>query len=188
MAANKKSAKKKSAPAKKAAKKSAAKKPAVKKAAAAKKPAMKAKKAAPATKAAVKKTAPKKAAPKKTAPVAHKSSTTAKLSAVPAAAKALKPGQAGMLPLEDRILVQPDGVSEKTAGGIIIPGSVSERPNRGRVLAKGPGKRNKKGALRPLDVAVGDSVLYPPYAGAPVELDGHELLILREEEILGITE
>ncbi len=78
------------------------------------------------------------------------------------------------------------GVSEKTAGGLFIPGTVSERPQKGEVLASGRGRRNKKGQVRPLDVKVGDTVLFPKFAGTTIEVSGEELLILREDEVLGI--
>ncbi|MBX3022599.1 MAG: co-chaperone GroES [Bdellovibrionales bacterium] len=93
-----------------------------------------------------------------------------------------------LTPLEDRILIDVEAAEEQTAGGIIIPGSVTERPTRGRVLAKGRGKRLKKGTLRPLDVNVGDFVLFPRYAGTEISLGGKDLLILREEDVLGIAE
>ncbi|MGE0526961.1 MAG: co-chaperone GroES [Bdellovibrionales bacterium] len=90
-------------------------------------------------------------------------------------------------PLEDRLIVRMEGVSETTAGGIIIPGTVHERPHRGEVLAIGRGRRNKKGQVRPLDVNVGDHVLFPEFAGTKLALEGEEVLILREEEVLGIV-
>ncbi len=89
-------------------------------------------------------------------------------------------------PLDDRIIISVEPMAEKTAGGIIIPGSVSERPSRGTVLATGPGRRNKKGVVRPLDVNVGDTVLFPQFAGQKIEIGADEFLILREEEVLGI--
>lgn len=112
-----------------------------------------------------------------------KASTTARATPVPKtlAARVLRP-------LDDRLLVEPEGASDKTAGGIIIPGTAQQRPYRGKVLAKGPGKRNKKGQIRPLDVGVGDLVLYPEFAGTQVTLDGADFVLLREEEVLGITE
>lgn len=117
-------------------------------------------------------------------PLMKKSSS---LAATPA--KSVKPLPANFLqPLEDRIVVEPEGVSETTPGGIIIPTTVSgERPNRGHVLAAGRGKRNKKGALRPLDVKAGDTVLFSDYAGTKITVEGRELLILREEDVLGIA-
>lgn len=186
MATGKKKNVKKAAPAKKAAAKKTAKKAPAKK--------MPAKKA-PAKKAPAKKSPPMKAkgakAPAKTKAAAAVKTVAKALKAVvqKTAAKVSSPALAKLLaPLDDRILVSTEGPSETTAGGIIIPGTVSERPNRGRVLAKGPGKRLKKGQLRPLDVSVGDVVLYPEFAGTQVTLDGQELLILREEEVLGISE
>lgn len=147
---------------------------------------MVAKKAAakPAQKIAAKKAATaKKAAPAK---IMKKSSSPAPRATVPA--KKVSSLKSLLTPLDDRLLVELEGPAEKTAGGIIIPGTVADRPNRGKVLAKGPGRRNKKGVLRPLDVTVGDMVLFPQFAGQKIEMDGGEFLILREEEVLGITE
>lgn len=91
-------------------------------------------------------------------------------------------------PLEDRVIVTFAAPSEKTAGGIIIPGSVSEAPNKGKVLAVGPGRRSKKGKLRPVDVKVGDEVIFPQHAGSKMTVQNTEILILREEEVLGIIQ
>jgi len=96
-------------------------------------------------------------------------------------------GALRMTPLEDRVIVRVDAADEKTAGGIFIPNSATERPNRGEVIAAGPGRRNKKGQLRPLDVNVGDSVLFPQYCGTKIAVDDQEFLILREDEVLGIV-
>jgi chaperonin GroES len=137
----------------------------------------KAKSKAPVKKAAVK----KKAAPAKKT----KSAVRAKTFAAPKISNAAL--QKILTPLDDRILISVEGASEVTAGGIIIPGTVAQRPNRGKVLATGRGRRSKKGQLRPLDVNVGDTVLYPEHAGTPVTLQGAEFLILREEDVLGIT-
>lgn len=93
-----------------------------------------------------------------------------------------------LTPLDDRLLVMVKGPSETTPGGIIIPGVVSERPNQGQVLAHGRGRRNKKGQVRPLDVQVGDSVMFSDYAGTPITLKGADLLILREEDVLGVLQ
>lgn len=164
---------KKKTPAKKSAPKKAAKKP-VMKAKAAKKPAVKAK--ASSKKPAIAKAA--KVPAKKSAPAAKP-----KLSAVPH-----KTSFSNWLsPLEDRIVVSVAAAAETTAGGIIIPGSVNERPSRGAVVAKGPGRRNKKGALRPLDVNVGDEVLFAEYAGTKITMESQDFLILREEDLLGIV-
>lgn len=90
-------------------------------------------------------------------------------------------------PIDDRVLIAVEAASETTAGGIIIPGNVDSRPNRGLILAKGPGRKSKKGKIRPLDVNVGDRVLFPEFAGTKIEIGGEDFLILREEELLGIV-
>lgn len=90
-------------------------------------------------------------------------------------------------PIEDRVLIAVEEASETTAGGIIIPGNVESRPHRGTVLAKGPGRRGKKGQIRPLDVNVGDHVLFPEHAGSKIQIAGDNFLILREDELLGIV-
>lgn len=153
------------------------------------------KKTAKAVKTATKKSPAKKSAPKKSQPkIKAKAKPAAKAaSAKPAARAAVAPKTSTkidfkkLLPLEDRLLVHPEGAAEKTAGGLYIPVTVSDRPNQGTVLASGRGKRNKKGQVRPLDVEVGDKVLFAQYAGAALEVDGQEYLILRESEILGIV-
>jgi chaperonin GroES len=89
-------------------------------------------------------------------------------------------------PLQDRLVVSVSEPRTKTAGGIIIPGTVATQSNKGKVLAVGPGARTKKGQLRPPDVRVGDEVLYSEHAGTKLAVQGQEVLILREEEILGI--
>ncbi|MGZ3721466.1 MAG: GroES family chaperonin [Bdellovibrionales bacterium] len=89
--------------------------------------------------------------------------------------------------MDDRILVSPDEAPTKTAGGLIIPGMASERPSRGTVVAKGRGRRNKKGQIRPLDVNVGDRVLYAEYSGTKINFSNATVLILREEDVLGIV-
>jgi chaperonin GroES len=90
-------------------------------------------------------------------------------------------------PIEDRVLIAVEEAGETTAGGIIIPGNVESRPHRGTVLAKGPGRRGKKGQIRPLDVNVGDHVLFPEHAGSKIQIGGDDFLILREDELLGIV-
>jgi chaperonin GroES len=92
-------------------------------------------------------------------------------------------------PLDDRILVSRAAVSDRTPGGIIIPDSVaaSEKPNQGRVLAVGNGHRNKKGRLRPLDVKMGDMVMFAKFSGSEVNIGGEDLLLLREEEIIAVV-
>lgn len=91
-----------------------------------------------------------------------------------------------LTPLEDRILLKAEGVAERTPGGLYIPETVRERANQARVLAVGPGKRDKKGRLKPLDVRVGDRVLMPDFYGQTIAFAGDELLIVRESEIVGI--
>ncbi len=91
-------------------------------------------------------------------------------------------------PLQDRILVRRIEAEEKTPGGIIIPDTAKEKPVEGEVLAVGPGARDENGTLRPLDVKVGDRVLFGKWAGTDVLIDGEERLILKEADILGIIE
>jgi chaperonin GroES len=90
-------------------------------------------------------------------------------------------------PLDDRVVVQPVEASNVTAGGIIIPDSVNEKPQMGTIVAVGRGHRSAKGRVRPVDVKVGDRVLFPKYAGDQIEVDGQKLLILREADVLGVT-
>jgi len=90
-------------------------------------------------------------------------------------------------PLHDRIVVEAAAKEEKTAGGIILPDSAQEKPQRGKVLAVGPGKRLDSGKLAPLDVKVGDTVLYGKYGGTEVTVDGTDYVILRADDILGIV-
>jgi len=89
-------------------------------------------------------------------------------------------------PLHDRILVERLEESEQKKGGIIIPDSAKEKPQRGTVVAVGSGKRLENGQVVPLEVKPGDRVLFGKYSGSEIKLDGEELLILREDEILGI--
>ena len=90
-------------------------------------------------------------------------------------------------PLDDRVLVERNGVSERTAGGLFIPDMVTERPNEGTVLAVGRGGRDKKGRLRPLDVRVGDKVMFTKWAGSECSIGEKELVILHESDIYGIV-
>ncbi|TVQ03497.1 MAG: co-chaperone GroES [Planctomycetaceae bacterium] len=87
-------------------------------------------------------------------------------------------------PLDDRIVVQPSEAEETTAGGIVLPDSAREKPQRGTVVAVGPGKLLDSGNRGELSVAVGDVVIYGRYGGSEVEVDGKELKILRESDIL----
>ncbi len=87
-------------------------------------------------------------------------------------------------PLDDRVVVEPVEAEEVTAGGIVLPDSAKERPQRGTVLALGPGKLLDNGQRGPLSVAVGDEVIYGKYAGTDIEVDGREVKILRESDVL----
>jgi chaperonin GroES len=91
-------------------------------------------------------------------------------------------------PLHDRVLVRRLEEDEKTAGGIIIPDSAKEKPMEGEVLAVGPGARNEKGEITPLDVKVRDRVLFGKWSGTEVRMDGEELLIMKESDIMGVIE
>jgi len=87
-------------------------------------------------------------------------------------------------PLDDRIVVEPVEAEEKTAGGIVLPDTAKEKPQRGKVLAVGPGKLLDNGQRAEISVAVGDEVIYGKYSGSEVEVDGRELKILRESDVL----
>jgi chaperonin GroES len=91
-------------------------------------------------------------------------------------------------PLHDRIVVKRINAEEKTTGGIIIPDTAKEKPQQGEVIAVGPGARNEQGQLVPLDVRVGDTVLFGKWSGTEVKIDGEELLIMKESDIMGILE
>ena len=91
-------------------------------------------------------------------------------------------------PLHDRVLVRRVNAEEKTAGGIIIPDTAKEKPQEGEVLAVGSGTLNDRGELRPLDVKAGDRILFGKWSGTEVKLDGEELMIMKESDILGILE
>ena len=91
-------------------------------------------------------------------------------------------------PLHDRVIVKRLEVERMTAGGIVLPDSAGEKPDQGEVLAAGPGKRDEAGKLIPRDVKVGDRVLFGKYAGQTVKVDGQELLVMREEDIMGVLE
>ncbi|CCD95704.1 10kDa chaperonin (Protein Cpn10) (groES protein) [Bradyrhizobium sp. ORS 375] len=89
-------------------------------------------------------------------------------------------------PLHDRVVVKRIDAEEKTAGGIIIPDSAKEKPSQGEVTAVGPGARDESGKLVPLDVQVGDRVLFGKWSGTEVKIDGQELLIMKESDIMGV--
>ncbi len=91
-------------------------------------------------------------------------------------------------PLHDRVLVRRVTAEEKTAGGIIIPDTAKEKPQEGKVVAVGAGTINDKGEIRPLDVKAGDRILFGKWSGTEVKLDGEDLLIMKESDIMGILE
>ncbi|HED34784.1 MAG TPA: co-chaperone GroES [Gammaproteobacteria bacterium] len=91
-------------------------------------------------------------------------------------------------PLQDRVVVKRMEEERTSAGGIIIPDSATEKPSRGEVLAVGNGKVTSNGDVRPLDVKAGDQILFGKYAGTEIKIDGEEVLIMREEDILGVFE
>jgi len=90
-------------------------------------------------------------------------------------------------PLHDRVLVRRIEAEEKTAGGIIIPDSAKEKPSEGEIVAIGSGTRAEDGKVTPLDVQVGDRVLFGKWSGTEVKLDGEDLLIMKESDIMGIV-
>lgn len=91
-------------------------------------------------------------------------------------------------PLGDRLVVEPIEQEEVTAGGIVLPETAKEKPQQGKVLAAGPGARDEDGKRIPMDVKVGDKVLYAKYAGTEFKMDGKKLLILRESDLLAVIE
>lgn len=91
-------------------------------------------------------------------------------------------------PLQDRLIVERTEEESKTKGGIIIPDTAKEKPLQGKVVAVGNGKVLEDGKVRPLDIKSGDTVLFSKYAGTEIKLDGKDLLILREEDVLGVLE
>lgn len=91
-------------------------------------------------------------------------------------------------PLHDRVVVRRKEEEETTAGGILLPGSAKEKPSQGEVLAVGNGKILENGETRPIDIKVGDTVLFGQYSGSTVKVDGEELLIMSEGDVFGIIE
>jgi chaperonin GroES len=89
-------------------------------------------------------------------------------------------------PLHDRVLVRRIEAEEKTAGGIIIPDSAKEKPSEGEIVAVGTGSRAEDGKVTPLDVKVGDRILFGKWSGTEVKLDGEDLLIMKESDIMGV--
>ena len=91
-------------------------------------------------------------------------------------------------PLHDRVLVRRIDAEEKTSGGIIIPDTAKEKPQQGEIIAVGSGGRNEQGQLVPLDVKTGDRVLFAKWSGTEVKIDGKDLLIMKETDIMGVIE
>lgn len=91
-------------------------------------------------------------------------------------------------PLHDRVIVKRMEEERKTASGIVIPDTAAEKPDQGEIMAVGAGKKDDQGKLIPLDVKVGDRVLFGKYAGQTVKVEGQELLVMREEDIMGVVE
>src|SRR3989337_1677776 len=91
-------------------------------------------------------------------------------------------------PLHDRVGVKRIDAEQKTAGGIIIPDTAKEKPQQGEVIAVGPGARNEAGQIVPLDVQAGDTVLFGKWSGTEVKIDGEDLLIMKESDIMGVLE
>jgi chaperonin GroES len=94
----------------------------------------------------------------------------------------------GFRPLHDRVLVRRVEADDKTKGGIIIPDTAKEKPQEGEVVAVGPGARNDKGDIVALDVKAGDRILFGKWSGTEVKVDGQDLLIMKESDVLGIVE
>jgi chaperonin GroES len=91
-------------------------------------------------------------------------------------------------PLRDRVLVTRLEEQEQRFGGIIIPDTAKEKPQQGKVVAAGSGRVNDKGSVQPLDIKVGDTVLFGKYSGTEIKIEGQDYLILREDEVLGVVE
>jgi chaperonin GroES len=91
-------------------------------------------------------------------------------------------------PLHDRVVVKRLEGEEKTKGGIIIPDTVKEKPQEGKIIAVGPGDRDETGKLTPLDVKAGDRILFGKWSGTEVKIDGDDLLIMKESDILGVVD
>ena len=91
-------------------------------------------------------------------------------------------------PLHDRVVVRRIDAEEKSKGGIIIPDTAKEKPQEGEIIAAGPGARDESGKVQPLDVKAGDRVLFGKWSGTEVRIDGEDLLIMKESDIMGIVE
>ena len=90
-------------------------------------------------------------------------------------------------PLHDRVIVKRLEAESKSAGGIVIPDTAGEKPDQGEVVAVGPGKKTEEGKIVPMDVKVGDRILFGKYSGTTVKVEGTELLVMREEDIMGVV-
>ena len=97
-------------------------------------------------------------------------------------------GKLKLKPLGGRVIVEPTEQEEMTAGGIILPETAKEKPQEGKILAAGPGDRDEDGERIPMEVQVGDKVMYAKYSGTEVKMDGKKLLILRESDILAVID
>ena len=91
-------------------------------------------------------------------------------------------------PLHDRVVVRRIDEEEKSAGGIIIPDTAKEKPSQGKIVAVGSGARNENGEITPLDVRVGDTILFGKWSGTEIKFDGEDLLIMKESDVMGILE
>ena len=91
-------------------------------------------------------------------------------------------------PLHDRVIVKREDEERKSPGGIVIPDTAAEKPIRGKIVAVGKGKILENGSVRPLDLKVGDKILFGKYGGTEVKVDGDELLVLREEDVMAVIE
>ena len=91
-------------------------------------------------------------------------------------------------PLDDRIVVRPNEAEQTTVSGLVIPDTAKEKPQQGEVIAVGPGARDENGKVQPLDVRVGDRVLFGKWSGTEVRIDGQDLLIMKESDIMGVLE
>ncbi|VAW97902.1 Heat shock protein 60 family co-chaperone GroES [hydrothermal vent metagenome] len=91
-------------------------------------------------------------------------------------------------PLHDRVIVRRMEEERTTAGGIVIPDSATEKPSEGEIVAAGTGKHSDNGDVRPLDVKVGDKILFGKYSGTEVKVEGEDLIVMREEDIMGVVE
>jgi chaperonin GroES len=91
-------------------------------------------------------------------------------------------------PLHDRVIVRSMEEEKTSPGGIVLPGSASEKPDRGEVIAAGKGRITDSGEVRAMDVAVGDKILFGKYAGTEIKVDGEELLVMREDDIVAVIE